>query len=573
MGRMSADGAGAPDERLAGTQGLKPSRAIGGSLNALIRATALYRKGVERFQIQEAGGASDTQKKVAERAARAWRNAATSTLDVESTHVEVDGDLALQGDSEYASWVLYAFMAGVRKITPKRAMTTNDVIRLVQALVELRPTLESIERFRNWLDADGAEGFEVRVHTSFREVLEEVDLEEEREFSKAFSVARFEVPRSGDAVYIAARDLDRVAMRREFEVPIEMYAHATAGAAAGGLSDEDMKQIGRHCDDANAWATAELHTVLAVPELRSTVTPEHMARRVVTRLSEEADERFLMLLTQLNKDDDPFRKAVADALATDEVGEIIARQLKLEGGDDNVEALGRFLVLSPPGLAQTVVMGVLERAVDDPAALRSLVLLAQWYQPTQLCEWVVGAKLGAETGEALGKALASTGGAAAELTHIIQQASVEAGLALCQQLPAEQLNALGNGLRFLLGRAKGELIEPVALLMIMGRAKPNLKALGDRLLEGKFNKWQGKSLYALGAGLIDCGLGRSHVLELATSRTAGEQLRLIALDCLSNDDDLVDEVSRFRVSNMLEPSAIRQRIKKLARDKKARGKA
>ena len=137
----------------------------------------------------------------------------------------------------------------------------------------------------------------------------------------------------------------------------------------------------------------------------------------------------------------------------------------------------------------------------------------------------------------------------------------------------EHLQALGNGLRFLFGRAKGDQVEPVATMMIAGRAKPNLKALGDRLLEGKLSKWQGKTLYALGAGLIDCGFGRSHILELAMSRTAGEKLRLIALDCLSNDDELVEEVSRFRVSNMLEPSAIRQRIKKLASEKKARTRA
>ena len=58
-----------------------------------------------------------------------------------------------------------------------------------------------------------------------------------------------------------------------------------------------------------------------------------MARRVVTRLSEEADERFLMLLTQLNKDSDPFKQAVANALATDEVGEIIVAEVNADWVD------------------------------------------------------------------------------------------------------------------------------------------------------------------------------------------------------------------------------------------------
>lgn len=548
-------------ERTTAAGGLKPSRAIGGSLNALVRATALYRKGVERFQIADSGGAQETQKKVADRAARAWRAAQLSPLEVDATAITVDGDLALQGDNDYAAWVLYAFMAGVRRITPKRAMTTNDVIRLVSALVALKPTAQSIEHFRNWLDADGAEGFDVRVHTSFREVMEEVDLEEDREFAKAFSVARFEVPRAGDAVYVAARDLDRVAMRREFEVPIEMYAHAASGA--GGLSEQDMAAIGQHVNDANAWATAELYTVLSVPALRSAVTPEHMARRVVTRLSDEADERFLMLLTQLNQRGDAFKQAVADALATEEVGEIIARQLRLER-PETVDALGRFLALSPEGLSQAVIAGVLGRAVDDRSAARALHTLAQVDGATRVCQWVRPQWLDEHTATVLGKVLSRTRGAPRELTHIVQSSPSEVSLPLLQQLSPELLGPLGNALRFLLGRTQGEAHEAAAALAIAGRDPRNLKLLGDRLLEGKLGAFSGKTLYALCVALVGEGLGESHVLPLASDRGAPEKMRLIALDCIGHDADLVAAVTRFRFSKLLESSAIRKRLRDIA---------
>jgi hypothetical protein len=142
---------------------------------------------------------------VAERSARAWRRVASNPLEVDATRLHVGGDLALKADNDHAQWVLFAFMAGVRRIQPRRAMTSDDLIRFVHALVALEPTVDSI-----------------------REVFDEIDLEEEREFRHAFAMARFEVPRSGDAVWVAARDLDTVAMRKEFEVPIEMYASATA---------------------------------------------------------------------------------------------------------------------------------------------------------------------------------------------------------------------------------------------------------------------------------------------------------------------------------------------------------
>jgi hypothetical protein len=550
--------------------GLRPSRAIGGSLTALVRATALYRKGVEKFAIEEEGGASLTQRAVADRTARAWRKAGETALEIEATRVLVGGEEALRADNEHAQWVLYAFMAGVRRIQPRRAMTANDVIRLVQALVTLEPTLKSIDHFRDWLDADGAEGFDVRVHTSFREVFEEIDLEEEREFSRAFSMARFEVPRSGDAVWIAARDLDAVAMRREFEVPIEMYVSNTAESAAlGGMTDEELEAIGAQCNDANAWATAELEAVLALPALRTAVTPEHMARRVVTRLSQEADERFLMLLTKLNTKSDPFRQAVARALGTQEVGEIVARQLRLEE-HETIEALGRFLVLSPAPLAQAVVLGLIERASDDRLAVDAIQLLAEWYGSAQFCEWVMPPSLSVEGAAVLGRALGRVAPSAAELGPIAVGAPLEAALALLEALPAESLAGLGRSLRMLWGRAKPELFDRIAALMVPA-GSDNSRFLGDLVLEGKADAWRGRTLYAVLAALVEHGLGRSHVLALALRRGANEQVRLIAIDCLQRDPELVQEASRFRVGNLLESSAIRGRLSQLRKPPGAGG--
>jgi hypothetical protein len=544
--------------------GLKPSRAIGGSLTALVRATALYRKGVEKFAIEEEGGASQTQRAVAERAAKAWRKAGESVLEIEATRVLVGGEEALRADNEHSQWVLFAFMAGVRRIQPRRAMTASDIIRLVQALVTLEPTLKSIDGFRDWLDADGAEGFDVRVHTSFREVFEEIDLEEEREFSKAFSMARFEVPRSGDAVWIAARDLDTVAMRREFEVPIEMYVNNTADADSGlgGMSDEELALIGVQCNDANAWATAELEAVLALPELRTAVTPEHMARRVVTRLSEEADERFLMLLTKLNTKSDPFRQAVARALGTAEVGEIVARQLRLEE-PETVEALGRFLVLSPASLAQAVVSGLIERATDDRLAVEAIQSLAEWYGSAQFCEWVLAPSLTAESAAVLGLALGRCTPGAGEIAPVAVGASLDAGLALLETLPAPSLVGLSRCLRMLWGRARPELFDRIAALMVQAGPE-NLRFIGDLVLEGKADAWRGRTLYAVFAALVEHGLGRSHVLTLALRRGASEQVRLIAIDCLQRNAELVQEAGRFRVANFLESSAIRARLAQLS---------
>jgi hypothetical protein len=332
----------------------------------------------------------------------------------------------------------------------------------------------------------------------------------------------------------------------------------------GGLSDDDLKEIGNRCDDANAWATAEIEAVLAIPELRTAITPEHMARRVVTRLASEADQRFLMLLTKLNSKKDPFRQAVANALGTQEVGEIIARQLQLHD-DSQIEALGQFLVLSPPTVSQAVLGGFLDRASDESSARNALVSLVEWYGAAQFCEWVPPQVLTEETGALLGGALGQVRSAPAELSKVLGAASVEAAFAMLSVLPQQMLTELGRPVRVLYGRVKGELVEPMIELLIKTRAPDNLKFLGDMLLEGKADKWRGRTLYALCAGLVEAGMGRSHVLTIAQKRDAVEQTRLIALDCIQKDASLVKEVTRFRLTGVFDSSAVRTRLREISK--------
>jgi len=165
----------------------------------------------------------------------------------------------------------------------------------------------------------------------------------------------------------------------------------------------------------------------------------------------------------------------------------------------------------------------------------------------------------------LGSALGQVRSAPAELSRVLGAASVESALALVGALPQAMLSELGPLVRMLYGRAKGEQVEPFIELMIKSRSAENLKLLGDLLLEGKADKWRGRTLYALCAGLVEVGLGRSHVLAVAQKRDANEQTRLIALDCIQKDPSLVREVTRFRLTGMFDSSAVRTRLREISK--------
>ena len=150
--------------------------------------------------------------------------------------------------------------------------------------------------------------------------------------------------------------------------------------------------------------------------------------------------------------------------------------------DESIEALGKFLVLSPPEIASAVVSGLVDRATEDPNARYAVTALAQWYGPAQFSEWVRAPNLSTEAGGMVGVALSKCDPDTAAVTRLVGAAPLEAGLALLRALPASTLGVHGRALRLMWGRADKETIEQVAQLMIESGDRENLKMLGDLLL-------------------------------------------------------------------------------------------
>jgi hypothetical protein len=244
------------------------------------------------------------------------------------------------------------------------------------------------------------------------------------------------------------------------------------------------------------------------------------------------------------------------------VGEIIARQLDLT--ERTLEALGRFLALSPEPLAQVVVGGMLDRATDEPEAITALTSLLDEYGAAQLCEWVPTAQLVEESATLLGVVVGEHGPPAAELNRLALGVTAPVSLALLSTLPNGVLHEIGRTLRVLWGRATPKETDALIELMARGAAKENMKLLGDLLAEGKADALRGRTQYALCAALIEHGLGRSHVLPLALERGRKEQLRLVALDCLKANAELAKEASRFRIGTFFESAEVRERLKQLS---------
>jgi hypothetical protein len=55
------------------------------------------------------------------------------------------------------------------------------------------------------------------------------------------------------------------------------------------------------------------------------------------------------------------------------------------------------------------------------------------------------------------------------------------------------------------------------------------------------------------------------VLPLVRNRAANEQLRLIAIDCLKRDNELLKEACKFRFAGLFDSAAVRDRLRDLSR--------
>jgi hypothetical protein len=169
-----------------------------------------------------------------------------------------------------------------------------------------------------------------------------------------------------------------------------------------------------------------------------------------------------------------------------------------------------------------------------------------------------------ETAAVLGDALGRCQDIVNPIMHLLVEASLETSLPLLHALPKEAMPGLNRAFPYLWDRSQKEDREAIAELMIKGGSAINLEFLGKKLLDGEADLWHGRNLYALCAALVKNGLGRSYVMELASRRAAKEKLRLIALDCLRFDAELLKEVCRWRPGRLLESRAIKNRIKELS---------
>jgi len=483
-GRRSAEGAPAD---------LKPGdvRALGRAFDALVRSIRMHGHPLP--------GA-------AERAHAVWLSLSLAPLEILATRLTLHGRLALDSSEHDVRWMLPAFMAGLRRLTPRAEMSADDLQILGDAFARLESDVESIERFRDWLWSGAATGFEVELQHSFMEALEDavVDAPTEGgiyEPAQAVNAVRTEVMRSisEQAVAISARVLAEAAAREEFDLPLGTAAPVVDGSQFAVPATE-AAAIRARCEDADRWALDETLLLLAYRPLHELTRPERVARTVLALTERDRHDAAAMILdalTVLARRNDPFARDLLRVLDREAFGDALARALLRDTA--NAARYAEALLACGPATSSRLAASLLDAAHRDP-------------------RWT----------EALGAMMHQSGG---RLGPILLERVEVPGAA-----------------------------QVAALVRIMGDEA--LDVLFARVRAGG-ERWVGLSLGALCRVAMERGRGPAYVTPLVRDRAVAVDARVQAIDIAQEDPRLGVEVLAWRAAELLDAPAVRERLRTL----------
>ena len=520
-------------------------RTLGGALDALIR-------GVRADLVLAEGMAS--------RVASLWRDEGLSPLVFEPTVLRIAGDEGLCASRDHGRWILPAFMAGLREVRARGAIAPDNLRRLAARIAALESSATSIAEFQEWLWADGAEGFDVKLELSFVEML--AARGQSSDGTRAgFAAVRAETLFSvdGDAVSMAVADLDLAALRPEMQISLDAYAGAVA-ARGLEVSGSTLRALGGACDDASAWAVSEVTAIIELPAARSAVPPQRLAGRLRTLVASRCDARTFGLLGMLTQTDDPYVRAVLGALETQSAGRDIARGTVLD--DPSVRAalvavLGRL----PAGIAVEIVEGLLDRVAETDRAVATLadVWLALGAPEfgelanraiTSISETAFRAR----TGTAMARVAVRAGAGSREVAQLAERLPEAAAMTFLLGMPATLSSLASDAIDRVIASATD--LDAVVRLVAHVPSPARATAVLARLAKDRGAQWQFATVAVLLRTALANGAGPA-VVGLARNRRVPDAMRLTTLDALADDPALQLAAARWTPAALLDSSAVR----------------
>ncbi len=527
----------------------KDVRTLGRAFDALVRSARTH------------GVASEA---AAVRVREAWQALDRAPLRFGAGDLRVCDTVTLGFDAGEVRWLLPAFMAGLRVVTPRDRFGVPDLASLAEAIARLEPEPSTIERFRDWLWGGGAAaGFEIELQTNIVEAGDGETASQTVSPEGALGGALSAVRGAGvetfdhDAVSLAAADVDHAAARDEFEAALETPAPGDAPAMHEAL----RAALRYRCDDPARWSLCEGAAIVAMPALQPVVPPEVLARRLATALRAHLDVDVVDLLASSVRRNDAYARRLMQALDDPDFPSNTVRALA-----DDVEGhrvLCNLLAAAAPALATRIVHALLDAAATETHQVDIAVRVITSLGAARFIAMLNPAALRPPEAHALGSLLAEREGAIALLSPLMAKLPRPALPALLAALPLELRPEAAAALAPRWSELSGGFVESELAPLWFAAGEPGMRVLVDALAAQHGEGWSSESVRALGRALLSAGILVELCLPLIRSKKMATAARVALCDAAENHREAAAALSRWHPGELLDPPELRARLKSL----------
>lgn len=471
-----------------------------------------------------------------------WQRVGRIAIELNGATVQMSGHACgRSGGGLDARWFLAA-TAGLSRFVWRSGCTPEDVAWLCAALHRVEPHRRSVDTLRQWLWSDGVTGFAVDL----------------------IAPAATALHRSGSASGASTQPTSRAQVDAERGAVAAglVTAFAPHAAPLAGLpAPVDRALVARlrlAADAADFWIEAERVAFDNDAGLGERTYVEQHASWLRRTISVGPTLKIAEALTALARSDGTWSQALARELPPRLVGRIIGRSARLD-----VEVLGEIeaLLVAGDAFAGGLASGLLERGRGDEASLTALSAIVGRFGFERMWEIASLDEIEDVPARSLAWLLRQQDAQPQMWADLVGWAPAEVAAWVLASAPKALLSRLIVPLRRSL-RERG-VERSIALIEGLVRSDDAgaVAALGEVMLETGGKGWAGRVVPEVCAALVRHGHGRRLLLPLFLDRGTDVKLRELVLRAMYDDPSLLEDAVRFRVTEMMEPKAVLDRIK------------
>ncbi len=528
---------------------LRLARAFAMSLDALIRAQTLQLSTLEGLLSR----ATDAAKAVPDQ-----------TLQVEASGITLDGESVLQATPDSGRWVLQAWYAGLRGMTPLADVRAEDVRVLAAGLAQAMPGAESVERLASWLWSSPVDGLRLDVRTAATERIEAL-LSDANAGRAALRTAWLDA---------AARTVQSANPQAPRAPDVAAYERAWWSRAEKGdlaISADEAAMLCAEADNPAVLLRFEMMTALTETGWQLAVPPPLVARQLTRFAATTYDVDLNALSGLLGSDEADYGRVCVAELVNFPVGEALAKSAPLRPDMSNEDILRLQALLNHVAepTAIGVMHGLFARLAEDPEALLPVFgRIARTLTVEVFLRVAAPGSLPPASRPLVGRVLLAAAPSADEWTSLCANLPVSAFLEVLRATPTDALGPLAPALGPALAKADPRerslivqwLTDPARAVYVPTSA---FAALAESFLASGGTGWELRTIRVLADSAILAGHGADGFMDMMRSAKVPIEARVALLDSLARSPAHATEALKWRMGEMFDAPELRDKLVEL----------